>query len=212
MLKSQDSITGHATPVPPTRHVTARHVTDARQVTLVSGESRRHLVSPSLCPPYYALLSISNADSTYGFAFSCMPDHSTPVRRSGRFQPIVATSPTSSNTRIVPSALLHTRKSPLQDFLEEDKPSEDASLENYQTHFYQTFSRPSSSARAPIKTYGKSSRPRKSDVEQATVFTIGDTVLVKTTRPDPPQNNRPANGVIPTQRSANVELPPATGR
>ena len=66
---AQDSITGHATPVPPTRHVTARHVTDARQVTLVSGESRRHLVSPSLCPPYYALLSIYNADSTYGLAF-----------------------------------------------------------------------------------------------------------------------------------------------
>ncbi|KAI0787282.1 P-loop containing nucleoside triphosphate hydrolase protein [Fomes fomentarius] len=96
-----------------------------------------------------------------------MPDHNTPLRRSGRFQPIVSAPDSVSGTTIIPSGLLHTR----------------ALLEDYQTHFYNSFTH-KSERRAPIKTYGKS-RARTSAVEPPIVYNVGDTVFVKTKAPNP---------------------------
>lgn len=115
-----------------------------------------------------------------------MPDHNTPLRRSGRFQPIVSAHEPEpvSGTTIVPSGLLHTRQSLPHDFLDlENELPVGASLEDYQTHFYNSFTR-SSERRAPIKTYGKS-RARTSAVEPPTVYNVGDTVFVKTKAPNP---------------------------
>lgn len=113
-----------------------------------------------------------------------MSEPNTPRRRSKRGQPVVAylTSPSSSAPAdIIPSGPLHSRTTGPLDFFEDEDHDPD-SLDVLHTHFYQSYSRNTkpTSARAPIRTYGRVSRPRKSDADAPTVFNLGDTVLVKT--------------------------------
>ncbi|KAL1940128.1 hypothetical protein VTO73DRAFT_9079 [Trametes versicolor] len=113
-----------------------------------------------------------------------MSEPNTPRRRSKRGQPVVAylSSPSSSTPAdIIPSGPLHSRTTGPLDFFEDEDHDPD-SLDDLHTHFYKSYSRNTkpTSARAPIRTYGRVSRPRKSDADAPTLFNLGDTVLVKT--------------------------------
>ncbi|KAL7278893.1 hypothetical protein ACG7TL_006724 [Trametes sanguinea] len=113
-----------------------------------------------------------------------MSEPNTPLRRSKRGQPVVtyiSSPPSSAAPDIVPSSPLFSRSTRSQDLLEDEAKDSD-SMESWQTHFFQSYKRSTNapSARAPVRTYGRVSRPRKSDVEAATAFNVGDTVLVKT--------------------------------
>ncbi|KAJ2973019.1 hypothetical protein NUW54_g12146 [Trametes sanguinea] len=113
-----------------------------------------------------------------------MSEPNTPLRRSKRGQPVVAyisSPPSSAAADIVPSSPLFSRSTRPQDLFEDDAKDGDPT-ESWRTHFFQSYKRTSKalSARTPVRTYGRVSRPRKSDAEAATAFSIGDTVLVKT--------------------------------
>ncbi|KAI0649566.1 P-loop containing nucleoside triphosphate hydrolase protein [Trametes meyenii] len=116
-----------------------------------------------------------------------MSEPNTPLRRSKRGQPALAyAAPDSppgpgSSSVVVSSDPLFSRPTRAHDLFEDESPDLDA-LEPPQTSFYLSYSRSTkaAAARAPIRTYGKVSRPRKSDVDPSTPFSVGDAVLVKT--------------------------------
>ncbi|OJT07713.1 Origin recognition complex subunit 1 [Trametes pubescens] len=113
-----------------------------------------------------------------------MSEPNTPRRRSKRGQPVVAYLPSPSSAvpaEINPSGPLHSRTTTALDLFEDEDHDFD-SLDDLHTHFYQSYSRSTNatSARAPLRTYGRVSRPRNSDADAPTVFNLGDTVLVKT--------------------------------
>ncbi|KAI9000488.1 P-loop containing nucleoside triphosphate hydrolase protein [Trametes punicea] len=113
-----------------------------------------------------------------------MSEPNTPLRRSKRGQPVVAyasSPPSSAAADVIPSSPLHSRAARLHDFFEDEAP-EPGSLDSLQTHFYRSYSRGSQAGhtRPPVRTYGRVSRPRKSDADTPIAFNVGDTVLVKT--------------------------------
>ncbi|KAI0749213.1 P-loop containing nucleoside triphosphate hydrolase protein [Daedaleopsis nitida] len=117
-----------------------------------------------------------------------MAGFDTPRRKSGRYMPTVSDSPSTYGADIVPSASLYTCQSRPEDFTDELLLKE-PSLEAHQTHFYASFTRRSN--RGPIRTYGKNkSRPRTSETGPLMVFSVGDTVFVKT------ESNVPSVAVI----------------
>ncbi|CDO71789.1 hypothetical protein BN946_scf184939.g13 [Trametes cinnabarina] len=108
----------------------------------------------------------------------------TPLRRSKRGQPVVAyisSPPSSSALDIVPGPLLYSRPSKSTDLFEDEAKDVD-SVQSWNTYFYHSYKRGSNAppSRAPVRTYGRVSRPRKSDTNTTAEFKVGDTVLVRT--------------------------------
>ncbi len=110
-----------------------------------------------------------------------MSQPNTPRRKSGRHLPQVDLEGSSiGKPDVVLSGHLHTRPARPDDLTGIEDP-DFTYIDDCVTHFYQSFTRNSGrSTRAPIKTYGKGTRKRKSDVGTPTVFSIGDTVVVNT--------------------------------
>ena len=113
-----------------------------------------------------------------------MSEPATP-RRSQRGQPVFvvdrfATPPPTATADVVPLGHLHSRQSRPSDLLYNEDP-EELPLDTFTTHFYTSFSRKAgrSSGRAPTRTYGRVSRPRKSDANNDDVYSVGDVVFVK---------------------------------
>ena len=115
-----------------------------------------------------------------------MSQPNTPRRKSARHLPQVDVAASAiGRSDIVLTDHLHTRPARIEDLTGIDD-QEFTSIDDCETYFYRSFTRNSDRAtRAPIKTYGKSSRKRKSDVGTSTVLSVGDTVLVQTKQ----QNN-----------------------
>ncbi|RPD52623.1 hypothetical protein L227DRAFT_589631 [Lentinus tigrinus ALCF2SS1-6] len=103
--------------------------------------------------------------------------------RSTRNLPHLASS-SLGKSDIVLSGHLHTRAARPDDLVGVEDDQDFTSIDDCETQFYQSLSRNADhTARAPIKTYGRSTRKRKSDVGTPTVFSVGDTVVVKTMKP-----------------------------
>ncbi|KAH9921247.1 P-loop containing nucleoside triphosphate hydrolase protein [Epithele typhae] len=104
-------------------------------------------------------------------------------RRSGRRgagQPGFAVSswlPTS-HSDVIPSVHLYSRPACPEDLLAIED-AEELALENCKAHFYPSFSR-QTTRRANTRTYGKESLPKDTSGDNDAIFSVGDTVLVKT--------------------------------
>lgn len=108
----------------------------------------------------------------------------TPLRRSRRGQPIVASQSThkpQEGTQTIVGEVMHTRALKMEDLAQDQLEMlqrREVSIEDLQTRFHGEFSR-SGSVRRAARTYGRTSRVAQTQ-EEKDIYRVGDTVLVDT--------------------------------